>query len=118
MSNSSNMVDRRPRTAVYSLLHSRKDHRAVELLRAFCAIHGLRCVFYLDKKIPKEGQPSAWQLLLEDVSDGRFEGVITWLQLERMEQFCEEHSTKYLEVDIFDWFQAMRAAKVNVMRRD
>lgn len=114
--NTDNTIDERPRTAVYSLLHSRRDHRAVILLHAFCAINGLRCLFYLDDKLPKEGQPSAWQRLLDDVSQGKFIGVITWLQSPEMEQFCQEHSTKFVEVDIFDWFRAMRMAKVDILR--
>ena len=100
MANSDNTIDKRP-SAVYSLLHSRRDHRAVVLLHAFCAINGLRCLFYLDEKIPKTGQRSARQRLLEDISDGKFVGVITWMQSPELEQFCEENSTKFLEVDIF-----------------
>ena len=109
-------IDERPKTAVYSTTGSQRDRRAVELLRAFCALYSLRCVFYLDRKMPQEGQSNAWSRLLQDISEGKFDGVITWMQSPEMEQFCAEHGTKYLELDPFDWFQTMRAARVNILR--
>lgn len=107
-------IDKRSKTAVYSTLHSKRDNRAVVLLHAFCAINGLRCVFYLDKRISKECQPSAWQLLLEDIAKGSFDVVITWLEVPGMKEFCQEHNTYFERVDPFAYSQGLRASRVDL----
>lgn len=108
-------VDTKPKTAVYSTLHNKKDKRAVELLRLFCLFHNLNCVFYLDKRIPKPDAPSQWQNLLDDVTNGKLETVMTWLSAPDMQQFCEGYNTRFVELDIFDWFKAMRTSKADTV---
>jgi len=81
-------------------------------------LNDLHCVFYLDKKIPKPDELSAWQRLLDDVSTGKFDAVMTWLSVPDMQQFCEGYNTRFVELDIFGWFQAMRAAKDDILRID
>ena len=107
-------LDNRPRAAVYSTLHSQRAQRAIVLLHAFCAVNGLRCVFYLDKRKPKEGQPSGWQCLLDDISQGKFDMVITWLEAPGMAQFCEEYHTHFEQVDPFVYSQSMREGKIDL----
>lgn len=106
----------KPKTAVYSTLHNKRDKRAVELLRIFCLFNDLHCVFYLDKKIPKPDEASAWKQLLDDVTNGKFETVMTWLSAPDMQRFCEGYNTKFVELDIFDWFQTMRTSKADNTR--
>jgi len=105
----------RPKTAVYSTCHSKRDKRAIELLHAFCAVNGLRCVFYLDKRMPKGNQPSSWRWLMEDVMDGKFDLVISCLEAPGMEELCARHGAKFEQLDVFDWFRGMRARKMNIL---
>ena len=108
-------IDERPKTAVYSTCHSKRDKRAIELLHAFCAVNGLRCVFYLDKRMPKGNQPSSWRWLMEDVMDGKFDLVISCLEAPGMEELCARHGAKFEQLDVFDWFRGMRARKMNIL---
>ena len=109
-------IQERPKAAVYSTLHSQRDKRAVELLQIFCAISGLRCVFYLDKSIPKIGQPPGRQQLLEDIAKGLYDIVITWLEEPGMKGYCEQYKTAFEIVDPFVYFQSMRQTKTATRR--
>lgn len=102
-------IDKRPKVAVYSTISNQRSRRAVELLHLFCAFNGLHGMFYLDKKAPKEGQPSAWQRLLNDINEGKFDAVITWLEAPGMQEYCESNNTKFVEVDPFYFYQSLRS---------
>lgn len=104
-------VNTRPKTAVYSTTGNKRARRAVELLRYYCLLHDLNCVFYLDKGMPKPDKPSAWQRLLNDVSTSKIDGVITWMPAPDMPQFCASYNTKFAEVDIYGWFASLRTPK-------
>lgn len=110
MSNTGDIIDNRPKAAVYSTARSKRDKRAIELLNVFCAVSGLRPTFYLDKQLPKEGQPPGWQRLLEDVAKGQYDVVLTWLSAPGMQEYCTEHNTRFEEVDPFVFSQAIRAS--------
>ena len=102
------VIDKRPLAAVYSFYRSKRDRRAVELLYAFCAVSGLRPIFYLDRKVTREGQPPAWQHLIADVEAGKYTVVITWLEAPGMAAWCEERGVRYEQVDPFEFSVAMR----------
>ena len=108
-------IDKRPKVAIYSTCGSKRDRRAVELLGAFCAINNLHGVFFLDKRIGKTEHPPAWDKLCGEVSKGKFQAVLTWVDLdvEEMDRWCGQFGATFQKVDIFDWFQSMRAAKVD-----
>jgi hypothetical protein len=110
-------IDKRPLVAVYSTCNTKRDKRAIELLRAFCVISELRCTFFLDKKMPKAEHPPAWGKLCEEISQGRYQVVLTWMDLDAalMEQWCAQFGATFQKVDIFEWFRAMRT-KVDYVR--
>ena len=110
-------IDTRVRAAVYSTCRNKKDSRAVELLHAFCAVNSLRCSFYLDKVISKDGSSAVWLKLLDDVSQGKFDVVLTWLDLPEMAKWCALHNTRFEQVDIFLWSQAIRTSNTDMMRQ-
>lgn len=110
------MLDKRPKAAVYSTLHSQRDTRAVMLLHTFCVLNGLRCIFYVDKKLPKEGLPSAWQRLLDDIAKGTYDVVITWLEAPGMADYCKQYDTQFEQVDPFVYSQSIRTSNVDIRR--
>ena len=109
-------IDKRPKVAIYSTCGSKRDMRAIELFRAFCTINNLDGVFFLDKRIGKTEHPPAWGKLCEEVSKGKFQVVLTWMDLDvaQMQRWCMQFGATFQKVEIFDWFQAMRVAKVDI----
>jgi len=104
------LLDTRPRAAVYSWYRNKRERRAVELLRAFCAVSGLLPTFYLDRKAPRRGQPPPlWQCLCRDVEAGKYAVVITWLDVPGMGEWCEAVGVRYEQVDPFEFSVAIRA---------
>ena len=116
MLNRQNPIDTRPLVGVYSTCGSKRDRRAVELLSMFCLINGLHCIFYLDKKVAQDEHPPAWDRLCQDIAEGKFQAGLTWLDTPDMEQWCAERGVKWVQVDVFGWFQAMRTSNKDMVR--
>lgn len=99
------VIDKRPMAAIYGTTASKRDMQAVELWCAFCAANGLHGVLFLDKRIGKTEHPPAWSKLCTEVSKGKFQLVITGLDLNvpAMESWCAQYGVKFERIDIFEW---------------
>lgn len=103
--------DTRPKAAVYCIVTSKRDNRAAQLLHAFCAVSGLRPTFYIDKRVPPSGQPPGWTQMCNDVASGQYDVVMVWQPVDGMDKWCDAQGVRYVEIEPFAFFNAMRAKR-------
>jgi len=103
------LMDKRTVAAIYGTNASKRDRQAIELFRAFCLVNNLRGVLFLDKRIDNSEHPPAWDRLCDELSKGKFQIVMTWLDLDvpAMERWCVQYGVKFEHIDIFEWYSAV-----------
>lgn len=95
----SEYADIRPRVGVYSIVRKRRDNVAHNLALAFCFDNGWSPVEYVDKAFPREGRPSAWSRLLDDIARGRLYGAVIRWDVKGLFDYCEANNTKLCILD-------------------
>jgi hypothetical protein len=91
--------DTRPRVAVYGIVRRQRDSVAQGLAVSFCFDNGWQPVEYVDKAFPRDGQPSEWARLMDDIAKGQLYGVVVRWEVEGLFDYCEQYNTKLCILD-------------------
>lgn len=94
-------ADNRPLVAVYLIVRRERDELALSLMHSFCLEQGWHAIAYIDKSFPKDGKDSAWDQLMEDISQRKYYAVVLAGQSPGMAEYCEQYHTHLAEINPF-----------------